>query len=145
MPTPPRARRRGVTLPELAIALTMLGLLAAFAWRATAPLLDAARVRTARDALRGAFGTARALAVLRAERAAVRIDAPRGVVLVHLGADTVLRRPLGALYGVRLEATRESTAYAPSGLGWGGANLRVLVRRGAAAETVVVSRLGRVR
>jgi hypothetical protein len=52
---------------------------------------------------------------------------------------------VGALYGVRLEPSRDSMAYAPSGLGWGGANLRVVVRRGAAADTVVVSRLGRVR
>jgi prepilin-type N-terminal cleavage/methylation domain-containing protein len=134
-----------VTLPELSVALTIAALLAAFAWRAMAPALDAARVRTARDELRALFAAARGLAVLRAERAAVRLDAATGAVAVHLRGDTAVRRPVGALYGVRLEPTRDSMAYAPSGLGWGGANLRVVVRRGAAADTVVVSRLGRVR
>jgi hypothetical protein len=36
-------------------------------------------------------------------------------------------------------------AFGASGLGYGAANLRVVVRRGAASETVYVSRLGRVR
>jgi prepilin-type N-terminal cleavage/methylation domain-containing protein len=134
-----------VTLPELSIALAIAALLAAFAWRAMAPVLDAARVRTARDELRALFATARGLSVLRGERAAVRVDAATGAVSVHLRGDSAVRRPVGALYGVRLEPTRDSMAYAPSGLGWGGANLRVVVRRGAAADTVVVSRLGRVR
>lgn len=141
----PRAARRGVTLPELSIALAVLGLLAAFALRAGAPLIDAARARTAAGEVRSALAAARALAALRAERAAVRFDTARAAVTVHLRGDSALRRPLGALYGVRMTATRDSMAYAASGLGWGAANLRVELRRGAAVETVTVSRLGRVR
>jgi prepilin-type N-terminal cleavage/methylation domain-containing protein len=145
VPPSPRAARGGVTLPELTIALALLGLLAAFALRAGAPMIDAARTRAAAGEVRAAFATARALAVLRAERASVRLDTARAAITVHLRADSALRRPLGALYGVRLLATRDSMAYAASGLGWGAANLRVELRRGAAAETVTVSRLGRVR
>jgi len=36
-------------------------------------------------------------------------------------------------------------AYAPNGLGYGASNLTVVLRRGSAAETIFVSRLGRVR
>jgi hypothetical protein len=36
-------------------------------------------------------------------------------------------------------------SYAPTGMGYGAANLSVVVRRNAAVETVYVSRLGRVR
>jgi hypothetical protein len=41
--------------------------------------------------------------------------------------------------------TRDSIAFYPSGLGYGAANTRLIVSRGAAAETVTVSRAGRVR
>jgi hypothetical protein len=83
--------------------------------------------------------------VLRAERAAVRLDTVRTAVAVHVRGDSALGRPLGTLYGVRLSTTRDSMAYGGTGLGHGAANLRVVVRRHAAAETVWVSRLGRVR
>jgi prepilin-type N-terminal cleavage/methylation domain-containing protein len=145
MPPCSARSRRATTLPELLIVLGLLGLVAAFAVRAGVPLLDAARVRSAADELRSAYATARELAALRSERAAVRIASATGTVVVHLRTDTALRRPLGALYGVRLTPSRDSMAYAASGLGWGAANLQVVVARGAAAETVAVSRLGRVR
>ena len=48
-------------------------------------------------------------------------------------------------HGVTLSATRDSMAYAPNGLGYGASNLSIIVRRGAVTDTVVVSRLGRVR
>jgi hypothetical protein len=50
-----------------------------------------------------------------------------------------------ALYGVRVTASRDSMAYDARGLGYGAANLSVVVHRGRVAETVYVSRLGRVR
>ena len=145
MSSPHLRPRRAATLPELLLVLGLLGLVAAFALRAGAPLLDAARVRSAADELRSAYATARELAMLRSERAAVRVTPATGAVVVHLRTDTALRRPLGALYGVRLTTSRDSMAYAASGLGWGAANLQVVVARGAVAETVTVSRLGRVR
>jgi hypothetical protein len=83
--------------------------------------------------------------VLRGTRTAVRLDADRASVPVHAGADTALRRPLAAAHGVTLATTRDSAAYAPSGLGFGASNLSAVLRRGGVAETVVVSRLGRVR
>ena len=137
------ARHRGTTLPELLVALVVSGLLAALALGAAARTVDQARARTAAEEVRQALGLARRVAVLRGERTAVRFDSARGRVTVHVRGDTVLARALAD--GVRLAATRESTAYGGDGLGYGAANLRVLVRRGAAAETVVVSRLGRVR
>lgn len=76
---------------------------------------------------------------------AVRLDSAAGTAVVHAADDTLRRLPLAAQYGVRLTATRDSMTYAPPGLGVGAANLRVTLTRGAAAETVTVSRLGRVR
>jgi hypothetical protein len=64
---------------------------------------------------------------------------------VHAGADTVRVRELGARYGVRLASSRDSLAFDPRGLGFGAANASIRLTRGAAAETVVVARLGRIR
>lgn len=137
--------RPGVTLPELVVALALLGLAAGLGFRALGHVTNGVAVRAATAEVRAAFVAARALAVRRGERAAVRIDTVAGTVAVHLRSDTVLRHPLAALYRVRLSATRDSAAYGATGVGYGGSNLRVVVRRGAAVDTVVVSRLGRVR
>ena len=75
----------------------------------------------------------------------MRLDTLTGSVVVHLRSDTVARYALAAVYRVRLSATRDSAAYGATGVGYGGSNLRVVVRRGTAVDTVVVSRLGRVR
>ncbi len=125
--------------------LTIIAIAVGLGLRGLRHAADVAAVHAAAAEVRAAFAAARGLAVRRAERAAVRLDTVGGGVAVHLRGDSVLRRPLGALYRVRLSATRDSAAYGGTGLGYGSSNLRVLVRRGAAAETVVVSRLGRVR
>lgn len=144
MPKHPPAPR-GTTLPELLIALVVAGILAGIGVSGAAHLADTLAARGAARELRAALGTTRHLAVLRATRAALTLDTARAELAVRLAAETALVRPLGALYGVRLSSSRDSIAYRGDGLGWGAANARLVVRRGAAAETVTVSRLGRVR
>jgi type II secretory pathway pseudopilin PulG len=143
-PAHPRARA-GATLLELVVALALLALLTAIVAPRLGALLDAARVRGAAAELSAAFGAARELALLRGGLTAVTIDSVAGTVSVHDGADSTHVRRLHALFGVRLHPSRDSLAYAANGLGHGAANLRVVVARGAARETVTVSRLGRVR
>ena len=145
--SPARAprRRAGFTVVEIIIALAVLSVAAGLGLHGLAHLSDSTATRGAAAEVRAAFAAARALAVRRGERAAVHLDSVTGSVAVHLRTDTVLRRSLGALYRVRLSPTRDSAAYGATGVGYGGTNLRVTIRRGTAAETVVVSRLGRVR
>jgi type IV fimbrial biogenesis protein FimT len=138
-------RRRGFTLLELLVAVLVAAVLAAVAVSGAARVADTLAVRGAARELRAALASARHLAVLRATRAAVAIDTTRAEVVVHVAAETSLVRPLHALYGVRLSASRDSLAYRADGLGWGATNARLIARRRSAAETVTVSRLGRVR
>jgi hypothetical protein len=77
-------------------------------------------------------------------RAAVAIDTQAASLAVHVRADTLVRMPLHDLFGVTLSSSRDSVAYAATGLGYGASNARVIVRRRSAAETVSVSRTGRV-
>jgi prepilin-type N-terminal cleavage/methylation domain-containing protein len=144
----PNARersRRGTTLLELMLALGVLAVLAGIIVLRTARFADALAARGAAREVRAALGTTRHLAVLRATRAAVGIDTVRGVVVVHLAAETALVRGVRAAYGVRISTSRDSLAWGADGLGWGAANAKLVIRRGVAAETITVSRLGRVR
>jgi Tfp pilus assembly protein FimT len=140
-----RRPRRGATLAELLAALALAALLAGAGVRAVSALADGAAAHAAGAELRATFAAARAAAARRGTRTAVRLDSARARATVHAGHDTLGRLALGAAYGVRLSATRDSMAFAPLGLGYGAANLRVVLARGRAADTVTVSRLGRVR
>lgn len=130
---------------ELAIVLTLISILAAIAIPAFGRQRDAAAVRRATQSLSDALAVARDVALAGVAPVAVELDAAAASITVRSANDTIERHELGAMLGVSLHATRDSMAYGPDGLGVGAANLTAILRRGAAAETVVVSRLGRVR
>ena len=58
--------------------------------------------------------------------------------------DTVFARDVGATRRTTIAVTRDSITYAPTGLGYGAANTRIIVARGRWADTITTSRLGRV-
>lgn len=141
----PRAPRPGHTLAELLVVLALVGIAGAVvagAWRA---LADRTGARMAATDLAALLAEARDEALARATVVAARVDSADGVVVLRAGADTLAHRRLGALHGVRIAATRDSVTYSPLGVGRGLANARFILARGGAAETVFVSRLGRVR
>lgn len=136
--------RRAVTLLEVLVVVALAGILSALALPPYIAARNRASVRAAMTAAVAAFDAARTLALTRGRHAAVGIDTSGSRLVVHSFRDTVLRVPLGASWGVRLTASRDSSAVAPDGLGYGAANLRLIIARGAVADTVTVSRLGRV-
>lgn len=138
-------RRHGVTLIDQLLAITLLGIVMAITVHGAGALRDRLAVRSAARAVRGALGLARAQAIAGGTRAAVRFGARDGTVTVHVGGDSSHRARLAHTHGVHVQATRDSTAYLPSGLGFGAANVQIVLRRGVHADTVTVSRLGRVR
>lgn len=135
--------RPGTTTVEQLVVLTTLGLLALIALTSGATLLAAAAVETATRDATGLFALARDHAQAAGERTAVRLDAAQHRIAVHVGADTLAVADLAGRE-VHLETSRDSMAYAPSGLGLGAANLRLILSRGSRADTITVSRLGRV-
>ncbi|MBL8996479.1 MAG: GspH/FimT family pseudopilin [Gemmatimonadales bacterium] len=137
--------RRGVTLAELVLVCTFLGLLVGIALPRTAAMLDGIRLRQAAHEVAASLTLARAAAIRRATYARVVVDAARNEVRVESGSDTLLRRDLRAMHRVALRASRDTITYAPSGMGYGVANSTIVVSLGARAETVTVSRLGRMR
>jgi hypothetical protein len=75
----------------------------------------------------------------------VRFDTVAATLELRVRGVVLSRAALGHAHGVALSSTRDSLAYDVRGLGYGAANLTMIARRGAAAESLVVSRLGRVR
>jgi prepilin-type N-terminal cleavage/methylation domain-containing protein len=139
------ASRNAFTLLELLVVLTVLSILLGMSLPRFATAADRAAVRAAAREAVGVFAAARAAAIYRREPVAVTIDPASGGVAARVGSVALVHRDLRSAFGVRLSASRDSMAYDARGLGVGAANLSLAIRRGAAAETVFVSRLGRVR
>ena len=137
-------QRLAFSLIEMLFVVAIVGVLVLLAMPRYVTLRDRASVRSAVTASIAAFDAARSLALTRGRHAAVRIDTAGARLIVHSYRDTVLKVPLGASWGVHVSASRDSSAIAPDGLGYGAANLSLYVSRGAVADTITVSRLGRV-
>jgi len=135
--------RRGVTLVEQLVVLALLGLLLALALARSLPLLDALAVETASAEAADLMAFARDQAWASGSRVAVQIDESGRRLVVHRGSDTLARAEF-AERRITLESTRDSMAYGPDALGVGAANLRLVLERGGRADTLTVSRLGRV-
>jgi Tfp pilus assembly protein FimT len=137
--------RRGATIAELVITLAVLGVLTSIAVPRAAALIDRFSVKGATQDVVLALAAARAAASQRGAYASFVADPRTGRLRVVSGGETLLERDVLHTRGVRLEASRESVTFAPGGLGWGAANTTVVVSRGTRSDTVVMSRLGRVR
>lgn len=139
------SRRPAFTLPELLVTLAIAAVLMAVALPRVRAIGDRSAVRNAARDARHAFGFAHRRAVILGTHVAVHIDTGRRTLEVGDAEGSMLTRALGAAYGVSLSSTRDSMAYTPLGLGWGAANLTLVLSRGEAADTVTLSRLGRVK
>lgn len=137
--------RRAFSAIELTIVIGVVSVLSAIAMPAMTRLLDLMRVRAAVTQIESLFGAARHIAIARGSMASVEIDTVARTISVTLDGDTLRRGDIGTEHGVQLSTNRSSMAYSPTGIGYGAANLSVVVRKSSVADTIVVSRLGRVR
>jgi type II secretory pathway pseudopilin PulG len=140
------ARRRvGTSMPELVAVLALTAILLGIAIPRMRESAERTAVRGAVAEVVAALSAARQLAVSRGGGVAVALTLRDTTIHVIGDGDTLLTRRLGTVFGVTLRSTRDSLAYDARGLGLGAANLTITVLRGMTADTVVVSRLGRVR
>lgn len=137
--------RHAFTIVEITVTICILGVLSAIAVPWAGELLDRARVRGAVVEIESTFSGARHIAIARSAQTTVDIDTVAQAIYVSVGVDTLRKREIGADHGVRLSASRVRMSYSATGMGYGAANLSVFVGRNASADTVFVSRLGRLR
>ena len=140
-----RQHRSGLTLIELCLVLTILGLTTLIASRQLVLYLDRSAARAAVAEAATVVVRARDEAVAQHAMTSVWFDTVTAALELHARGVPISRAALGHAHGVTLSANRDSLAFDARGLGYGAANLTMVARRGHAAETLVVSRLGRVR
>jgi prepilin-type N-terminal cleavage/methylation domain-containing protein len=136
--------QKGFSLIEVMIVVAVMAVCTMVAVPPYAAMRDGLAVDGAGSALVRALADARNAAQRRSERIAVEADTTNARLVVHSVADTLLVTDLRALFGVALRASRDSIAYSGTGLGYGAANVTYVVSRGQRADTVTVSRAGRV-
>jgi Tfp pilus assembly protein FimT len=134
-----------MTLAELAMVLAIIGLASAIGISQVRLYLD--RIAT-RDAVRLAgrlVSRARDDAFALHTLVSIRVDTATGSLELLAPGMPVARAALGAVHAVSISTSRDSITFDARGLGYGSSNLTLVATRGRAADTLVVSRLGRVR
>lgn len=133
----------GFSTVEQIVVMTILAITVAIAIPASVPLINAAAVESASQQTTALFALARDYAITSGSPTAVRIDQPAQRLTVHSGKDTIAQTSFANSH-IRVRASRDSMAYAPTGLGSGAANLQISLSLANSADTITVSRLGRV-
>lgn len=139
------AARPALTLLELVIVLMIIGLLSIVAVRELGRYLDRIAARAAITEAAEVIQQARDEALARHTVVSVRIDTAADQLALRERGRALAVHALGHAHRVAITATRDSLVFDVRGLGYGASNLTLVATRGHAAETLVVSRLGRVR
>jgi prepilin-type N-terminal cleavage/methylation domain-containing protein len=145
MPSRTPAGRHGLTLVEMCIVVAIIGLTTLIASRQLVFFLDRSAARAAVTEAASVVVRARDEAVAQRAMTSVWFDTLGAALELRSRGAPLSRAALGHAHGVTLSANRDSLAFDVRGLGYGASNLTMVARRGHAAETLVVSRLGRVR
>lgn len=139
------AQRPALTLLELVIVLMIISLISIIAVRELGHYLDRIAARSAVAEAAEVIQQARDEALARHAIVSVSIDTANAELALRERGRELAVHALGHAHRVKLATTRDSLAFDVRGLGYGASNLTLVAKRGRAAETLVVSRLGRVR
>ena len=137
--------KHGFTLPEVALALVIAGLLLAIALPRLTALKQEVVVEQAAQTLVAAHRRARALAVATGHPAILSV-ATGSLRITPGGATGPQWRGSGpGDQGVSVSGTPRDLTFSPLGITTGLSNATFILTLGSATRTVVISRLGRIR
>lgn len=137
--------RRGVTIIEVVVVLAIASVLFTIVMPRAWSFVDRIEVRGAVTEIESLFSLARHVAIARGEQVTLDMDAANRAISIRAGPELIRMREVGKAHGVVLSTNRTSITYSPIGVGYGANNFTLVVSRNRAADTIVVSRLGRVR
>jgi prepilin-type N-terminal cleavage/methylation domain-containing protein len=137
--------KTGFTLIETLAVLVLLAVAGALALPRLASRTDRRAVRQSAGEIASFYGRARMTAVFSGSHVRIEFDADSLQARRRADDSTLFTLPGPARYGVSLEASRDVIDLSPTGLGWGAANTKIVLTRGAAAESLTTSRLGRLK
>jgi prepilin-type N-terminal cleavage/methylation domain-containing protein len=138
--------RRGISLVEVVVTLAIVGTLTALVVPRWSGYQDRLAVSRATSEVASFYHQARYGAILRAQATRVEFGGETlRAVYEGVRDSTFLLRAGPARHGVLLEGSRAVIRIGPSGIGYGAANTTLVLRRGAAADTLTTSRLGRLK
>ncbi len=138
--------QRGFTLIEIVIVVAIVGLLAALATPRVAGWMDRLAVMRSVQEFHSFYNVARMGAVYRSSRVRISITPDSLIAIAEGEPDSVVVHMSGpATYGVSLQVSRNVIRLYPTGIGLGAANTTIVLQRGAVAESLTISRLGRLR
>ena len=137
---------RGVTLVEVLMVVTLVGVLSALGVPRVFRVQDRIMVARAASEVASFYHAARYGAILRARMVRIEFGAETlRAVYEGVTDSTFLLQPGPRRHGVSLAASRAEVRVSPNGLGYGAANTTLVLRRGEAVDTLTTSRLGRLK
>src|SRR6478672_6107919 len=137
--------RKGFTIIEIVILITIAGLLSAITLSRAGVFIDRIGVHGATTEVESMFSRARHIAIAKGNPTVLDIDPVRSTLTIRGSTEVLSSRDLRAAHGVDIVTNRTSITYSPIGIGYGASNFTMILSRGRAADTIYVSRLGRVR
>lgn len=139
------AHQRGFTLIEIVLVISLAGILSAITLSKAGTFIDRIEVRGATTEAESMFSRARHIAIARGIQTTIDIDPLNQTLSIRAANEVLNSRDFAATHGVDIDTNKTSITYSPIGVGYGAVNFTMILSRGQAADTIYVSRLGRVR
>ncbi|MGD8725995.1 MAG: type II secretion system protein [Gemmatimonadales bacterium] len=137
---------RGISLIEVVTVLSVVGILLLVATPRLSKWGDDLAVERATGEVASFYWTARMRAIFRGSRVRIEFGADSLRASFEGVTDSVfLMWPGPSRHGVSLRASRPVIRVYGNGMGLGAANTKLVLQRGAAAESLTTSRLGRLK
>lgn len=138
--------RHGVTLLEVVSVLAVIGVVMAITAPSLAVWMDRLAVERATGEVTTFYWQARTSAIFRGARVRLEFGSDSLRASFEGVNDSLfLTRPGPSRHGVSLRISRSVIRIYPNGFGLGAANTKIVLQRGAAAESLTTSRLGRLK